>query len=145
MIVHIDHDTASLLEHEKRNILKSMDNIITNINISYQTEMKEAAKQRKQNPYIVKSVIKYMAAGLSLGNAIIKTATRFETTPFRVHTIFAEQKRYMSAVKLYAKRFTCEKLKQHGMTAKQIAHILDISENHVFKILRLNADFWFIK
>lgn len=41
MIVHLDHDTVSLLEHEKRNILKSVDNIITNINISYQAEAKE--------------------------------------------------------------------------------------------------------
>lgn len=145
MIVHLDDDTASLLEKEKRNILKSVDNIINNINISYQIEANAVAKKRKQNPYIVKSVIKYMATGLSLDNAIIKTATRFETTTFRVKSIFWEQKRYMSAVKLYAKRFTCEKLKKHGMTAKQIANILDISENHVFKILRCNADFWFLK
>lgn len=50
----------------------------------------------------------------------------------------------MSAVNLFAKRYTCEKLKKAGFTAKEIARVIGVSENHIYKILRCNVDFWFL-
>ena len=85
-----------------------------------------------------------MANGLNKDDAIILTALDFNTSIERVKTIFWQQNRYMSAVNLYAKRYLCEKLRKSGFKAKEIAYILGISENHVFKLLRSNIDFWFL-
>jgi len=113
--------------------------------VSYEHQKKANAEARRYHPYIVKSVIKYMAQGLNKTDAIIITALDFDTDIKRVETIFWFQNRYMTAVNLYAKRYACEKLKKAGLTAKKTAEILGISENHVYKLMKNNVDFWFMK
>lgn len=101
--------------------------------------------ERKQNPYIVKSVIKYMASGMCKDDAILKTAEDYKTRESRVSVLLWQQKRYISAVNLYARRYLCEKLKKSGMSAPEISQILGVSTNHVYKLLKTNVDFWFLK
>ena len=96
---------------------------------------------RKQNPYIVKAVIKYMAAGLSQNNAVIKVAGDYDTTASRVTAVFDGQKKYMAAVNLYARQYMCKKLRDAGMSARQIAGLLKISTNHVYKLLKTEITF----
>lgn len=102
-------------------------------------------KLHKQNPYIVKSVIKYLANGIDKENALLLTAADYDTDIKCVRYVFSVQSRYMTAINLFAKRYTCEKLKKAGYTAKQIAQVIGVSENHIFKLLRANVDFWFLK
>lgn len=101
--------------------------------------------ERRQNPYIVKSVIKYMARGMCQDDAIARTADEFKTRESRVSVLLWQQKRYLSAVNLYARRYLCEKLKKSGMSAAEISQILGVSTNHVYKLLKTNVDFWFLK
>jgi len=144
MIVFIDDETETKLEKYKKTIIQSIEHVIELVHTSYNYQQKIEAKKRQENPYIVKSVIKYMAKGLNKQDAILMTATDFETTTRRVADIFWAQNRYMSAINLYARRYTCEKLKEAGLTAKEIAKIIGVSENHVFKMLHNKADFWFL-
>lgn len=95
---------------------------------------------RKQNPYIVKSVLKYIASGYDKNSAINLTAQDFSTTPERIEAIYQPSRRYMSAVNLYAKRYMTEKLRSHGFKIKEIAAILGVSENHVYKLLKCKID-----
>lgn len=144
MIVCSDDNVSELLEKETKNILNSVDKIKKAIHISQFQMRTEEKNKRKQNPYIVKSVIKYMDNGLNKEDAITLTAADYNTSFDRVSTIFWGQARYMSAINLYAKRYLCEKLKNAGFIAKDIALILGISENHVFKILKCKTNFWFL-
>lgn len=149
MIVYKDSkEMASVrrdIEDNTNKILNLSKQIKSGVDSLYRLAYSAESDSRRQNPYIVKSVIKYMAKGLNKDDAILMTARDFETDEFRVSTIFWSQNRYMSAVNLYAKRYLCEKLKKNGFTAKRIGKIIGVSENHVFKILRANADFWFLK
>lgn len=145
MIVHADDDTIELLEKNRKIISEAVDNIQSTIHISFQKQKECDNKSRLQNPYIVKSVIKYMANGLNKTDAVILTAQDFQTDIARIDVVYNGQKKYMSAVNLYAKRYLCEKLRQAGFIAKDIALVLGISENHVFKLLRCKADFWFLE
>lgn len=145
MIVYADDDVVDNLETEMKNIFEAVDNIKKSIQISLDNTKTQNNKLKLQNPYIVKSVIKYMANGINQKDAIILTAMDFKTTTDRVDTIYWGQKRYMSAVNLFAKRYMCEKLKNANFKAKEIANILNISENHVFKLLKCKADFWFLE
>lgn len=145
MIVTVDEETEEELETHKKNLYESATSIINLVHLSFERQKKIEQTLRKQNPYIAKSIIKYMAQGLNKTDAIILTALDFDTDTKRVESIFWSQNRYMSAVNLYAKRYTCEKLKKAGLTAKKIAEILGISENHVYKLMKNNVDFWFLK
>lgn len=48
-------------------------------------------------------------------------------------------------VNLYAKRYTCEKLRNAGFSDKEIAEILGISIAMVDKLMKNTVDFWFLK
>lgn len=144
MIVFIDDETENQLEKYKKTIIQSTEHVINLVHTSFERQKKIEQKKRQQNPYIVKTVIKYLARGLNKEDAIILTANDFETDIDRVSTIFWAQNRYMSAVNLFAKRYTCEKLKKAGFTAKEIARVIGVSENHIYKILCCNVDFWFL-
>lgn len=148
MIVTINKDTCNELERCKENICDAQqiinDSVIALQNLVAVSYKEACDTTRHENPFIIKSVIKNMANGLNKDDAIILTALDFNTSIERVKTIFWQQNRYMSAVNLYAKRYLCEKLRKSGFKAKEIAYILGISENHVFKLLRSNIDFWFL-
>lgn len=141
-MIGYDFDTIfSELQQEEEKILKAVDNFLK---ASKEIEIfltKQDSFSRRQNPAIVKSVIRYIASGYSQQDAITLTAKDFMTNSFRVETVFQTAKKHMSAVKLYAKKYTCEKLKKAGFTAKKIAGILGISENHVYKLLRCDINF----
>jgi len=144
MIVCVDDETEKGLERHKKALEQTAKRIIDLVHISYDRQQKVNKEARQQNPYIVKRVIRYMAAGHAKPEAIILTALEFHTTVDRVKNVFWQQNRYMSAVNLFAKRYTCEKLKKAGFTAKEIARVIGVSENHIYKILRCNVDFWFL-
>lgn len=145
MIVTISDETEEELHRLKTDILESAERIANLVHVSYEYQKKIQQQERQQNPYIVKSVIKYMANGLNKTDAMILTALEFNTDVKRIENVFWPQNRYMTAVNLYAKRYTCEKLKKAGLTAKKISEILEISENHIYKLMKNNVDFWFLK
>ncbi|MCX4348226.1 MAG: hypothetical protein OSJ76_00390 [Alphaproteobacteria bacterium] len=144
MIVCVDDETEKELERHKKALEQTAKRIIDLVHISYDKQQKVNKEARQQNPYIVKRVIRYMAAGHAKPEAIILTALEFHTTVDRVKSVFWQQNRYMSAINLYARRYMAEKLKNAGLTAKEIAKIIGVSENHIFKMLRHNTDFWFL-
>lgn len=47
-----------------------------------------------------------------------------------------------TAILLFAKRYLCMKLKQAGFIAKDIALVLGVSENHIYKLLNCDIDYW---
>lgn len=132
------------IEKNKEIIINATNKIIDIIRIEERKNKQIEAQERAKNPYIVKSIIKYMSQGISRENAYLKTAMDFKTDVNRVKNVFMLQNRYMSAINLYAKRYCCEKLKKSGYTAKEIGFILKVSENHIYKLLHCNVDFWFL-
>jgi len=138
-------EIKSTIDQQMYKLKELSNDIILNIAGLHIHVIEQEKKLRFQNPYIVKSVIKYMANGLNKSDAILLTAKQFNTDPRRVEVVYWGQARYMSAVNLYAKRYTCEKIKATGMTAKNIGKILGVSENHVFKLLRAQPNFWFLE
>lgn len=70
MIVCAEDEISELLEKETKNILNAVDKIKKTIQISQIKMLAKEKDKRKQNPYIVKSVIKYMANGLNKEDAI---------------------------------------------------------------------------
>ncbi len=147
----ICNDSAELNEmkmkiHEHRRKLRNaVDCISGEIDRLAQFTFSEEKEARKLNPYLVKSVIKNMSRGMSKENAVIVTAMNYEQPIMRVSAVFSEQTRYMAAINLYAKRYTAEKLKKAGYKTKEIAQIIGVSENHIYKLLRAVPDFWFLK
>lgn len=135
-------DKINISTHQLKEITQQIELDLSSL---HQYTINEENRLRLQNPYIVKSVIKYMANGLNKTDAMLLTAQDFETNVNRVEAVYWAQGRYMSAINLYAKRYTCEKLKNNGFTAKQIAKILGVSENHIFKLLKANVNFWFLE
>lgn len=148
MIICNDSDEVKKIRENLQDnfydLRKSVKNIEYSINSLYSYSIDQEKHIRQQNPYIVKSVIKYMANGLNKNDAMLLTANDFKTDIKRVSAVFFGQGRYMAAINLFAKRYTCEKLKNAGYTAKQIANVIGVSENHVFKLLRATVDFWFL-
>lgn len=138
MINKIEIDDIEELEEK---ILLLVDNLRTKIeHLKFQVEETENLN-RLENPYIVKTVLRHIANGVDQENAILLTAKQFHTTAFRVEVLVHSNKKYMSAVKLYARRFCAEKLKNAGFSAKKIAEILGVSENHVYKLLKCKIEF----
>lgn len=102
-------------------------------------------KSIKKNPFIVKRVVKHLANGLSKHNAIALTATELNESTDRVSMLFSQQKTYMSALHLFSKKYLCEKMRNAGYSAKQISIVLNISENHVYKLLKSVPNEWILK
>lgn len=149
MIVCNDSKDISLLQDKIADNARELNRLAKTIQTDlwrlHRHTIDQENKLHKQNPYIVKSVIKYLANGIDKENALLLTAADYDTDIKRVRYIFNQQSRYMTAINLFAKRYTCEKLKKAGYTAKQIAMVIGVSENHIFKLLRANVDFWFLK
>lgn len=142
MIVDINETTAIEIEKNLKILSKSINKIESLVRVSYYNYANTESKERQKNPYIVKSVIKNLARGHNETNAILLTATEYETTFERVYAVYSEQKKYRSAIILFAKRYMCAKLKSHGFTAKEISKILNVSENHIFRLLNNAVDYW---
>ena len=142
MIVDINETTAIEIEKNLKILSQSVSEIENLVKVSYYNFGKTESKERQKNPYIVKSVIKNLACGHNETNAILLTASEYETTFERVYAIYSEQKKYRSAIVLFAKRYMCAKLKRHGFTAKEISKILNVSENHIFRLLNNAIDYW---
>lgn len=132
--------TKNRLERSYKDLKKAADEIFEEVMAFNEAVKQQANRLEKQNPYIVKSVLKYIAAGYDKESAINLTAQDFGTTVFRVETIYQSSRRYMSAVNLYAKRYMCEKLRNAGFKIKEIAAILGVSENHIYKLLKCKID-----
>ena len=148
MIVYNDIEDLARIKNavcdEFFNVRKSIDIVQKNLDLLYLYTSKNEHDKRKQNPYIVKTVIKHMANGMNKHDAIILASEELMIDIKRVESVYWQQNRYMSAINLFAKRYFCEKLKKAGFTAKEIAKLLGISENHVFKLMRSTIDFWFL-
>ncbi len=61
------------------------------------------------------------------------------------NSVNKEARRENLNVNLYAKRYTCEKLRNAGFSDKEIAEILGISIVMVDKLMKNTIDFWFSK
>ena len=128
------------IEKAYNDLKKAADEIFNQV-LEYNEAMSQQTNfLERQNPYIVKSVLKYIAAGYDKESAINLTAQDYKTTVFRVEAIYQSSRRYMSAVNLYAKRYMCEKLRSSGFKIKEIAAILGVSENHIYKLLKCKID-----
>lgn len=137
MIVRID---LNEIEEIEENIFSLVDKLRTKMEqFKDHVEYTENCV-RLENPYIVKAVLRHIAAGTDLYNACLLVAKQFHTNEFRVRQLVQNHKKYMSAVNLYARRFCAEKLKNAGFSAKKIAEILGVSENHVYKLLKCKID-----
>lgn len=123
------------------------ENDVIKKNIEYLClhEYREERRTHKKNPYIVKAVIKYMAQGNSYYDSVKMAAVDFETTEERVKILCCSHKFYLTAINLYARRYTAERLKKAGLKTKEIAKILGISENHVYKLLKYKLTIFFNK
>lgn len=110
MIVDINETTAIEIEKNLKILSQSVSEIENLVKVSYYNFGKTESKERQKNPYIVKSVIKNLACGHNETNAILLTASEYETTFERVYAIYSEQKKYRSAIVLFAKRYMCAKL-----------------------------------
>lgn len=95
----------------------------------------------KLNPYLVKSVIKYIAKGFSEQNAVAITAKDFDLALARVESVYNSQKRYAAATKLYARKYCVKMLRQAGFKMRDIAKILKISEAHAYRLEKSNCIF----
>lgn len=142
MIVNITEETAEQIEKNLKIVKQSVDNIKNLVHISYFNFNEMESEERLKNPYIVKTVLKHLATGLNETDAILLTAQEYETSFERVKTVYNPQKKFRSAIQLFAKRYLCVKLRQAGFTAKDIALVLNVSENHIFKLLNCNIDYW---
>ena len=88
----------------------------------------------KLNPYLVKSVVKYIAKGFTEQNAVALTAKDYDVTLARVEVVYNSQKRYTGAIKLYARKYCVKMLRQAGFKMCDIAKILKISEAHAYRL-----------
>lgn len=145
MIIHLDKETIKELENNKQSIEKSINSILNLLGARIEYERIISRRTIKENPYIVKSVIKHLSSGLNLHDSMILTAENFSTSLERVETVYSQQKRYMSAVTLFARRFAVQKLIKSGFTKKEISKILGVSENHIYKMMKCVVDFWFME
>lgn len=137
MIVRID---LNEIEEVEENIYSLVDKLRKKMEqFKHQVELTENCI-RFENPFIVKAVLRHIAAGTDLYNACLLVSKQFHTNEFRVRQLVQSQKKYMSAVNLYARRFCAEKLKKAGFSTKKIAEILGVSENHVYKMLKYEID-----
>lgn len=89
---------------------------------------------RKENPYFVKSVIKYIAAGNTEESAIITTATDYGVSISRVAAVYKSQKQYTAAIKLYARKYFVQVMRRQGFKWSIIAKCLRISETHAHRL-----------
>lgn len=101
----------------------------------------DSARQRV-NPYIVKRVVSHISNGLNVSDAILLTADELGELSNRVEVLFHNQKIYMSALNLFAKKYMAERLKKSGYTTKKTAELIGVSENHVYKLLKCPNKFW---
>lgn len=142
MIVKINEDTTEQIEKNLKILSNSVDNIKNLVHISYCSLLDKERKERLKNPYMVKNILKHLAMGMNEENAILLTAEKFDTTYERVSAVYSGQKKYKSAILLFAKKYLCMKLKQSGFLTREIAAILNVSENHIYKLLNCGIDYW---
>lgn len=115
--------------------LRKLNNIINSISA-------EANHAMRNNPYIVRCVIKHIANGLAVQDSIIATANELGEPIQRVNVLFEHTKIYHTALRLYSRRYMCAKLKETGYKTAQIAKIMGISTNHVYKLLKTDVNLW---
>jgi predicted regulator of amino acid metabolism with ACT domain len=101
-------------------------------------------KAQKENPYIIKRIIKHVADGLDAKQAIFLAADELNISTERAKILLQTQKCYLSALNLYAKKYMVEKLKKAGLSVSDIAKMTGVSKNHVYKLLKCKANLWIL-
>lgn len=99
-------------------------------------------KALKENPYILKRILKHIANGLAPSAACDLTADELNISTSRAEKLLSSQKMYFSALNLYARRFTALRLKKAGFDNVDISKILGVSSNHVYKLLESEVNLW---
>ena len=99
-------------------------------------------KTKKQNPYIIKHVIKHVSNGLNINMAIDLTSDELGISTERIKIVMQTQRSYLTALNLYAKKYMAEKLKNTGLSVSEIAKLINVSQNHVYKLLNCRANLW---
>ncbi len=99
-------------------------------------------KALKENPYILKRILKHIANGLAPSTACDLTAAELNITTSRAEILLSSQKMYFSALNLYARRFTALRLKKAGFKNADISKIIGVSPNHVYKLLESQVNLW---
>lgn len=113
--------------------IKELSFIIGHLPETYQ---EYDSDKRKNNPYIVKRVIKHLAEGLSLNDSCCMTANELGETLARVEGVFDYHKCFATGLRLYSRKYAIDKLYAAGFTGAQIAKVIGISTPHVYKILK---------
>lgn len=136
-IKEIDEETSNILSH-----VNTLNRVVNRLNEACRAE---SDLMTKKNPYIVKRVISHISNGMCRHEAIELTADELNEPVKRVQVLFWQQKNYMSALRLFARKYTAETLKKAGYKTKDIAGLLGVSENHVYKLLKSVPNEWILK
>ena len=99
------------------------------------------SETQKQHPLIIKRVAKHIADGLTQLDAISQTAIDLKLPLERVEGIFSYQKKYTASLQLYARRYFVHHLKKRGYSSRDIAQIIGISLNSVYRLEKSNCIF----
>jgi len=131
------------IEELKYDLLLKADSIVNDVDV-LRLKVNDLSKAvyeynsdaLKQNPYIVKRIVKHIAEGYTVDNAVNLAADELQISTERAEAVFSNQKKHLSKIRLYARKYTAEKLKNAGYSAEKIAGILHISKSGVFKLLK---------
>jgi hypothetical protein len=98
-------------------------------------------KRKKDNASLVKRIIYYIAKGLPEQKAIAIASDEFCYWDKEATVIWQDSKKSLkTGTLLFAKRFTAVKMRKKGFKIKEIAGVLEVSENHVYKLLNEDVD-----
>lgn len=115
---------------------KNLD-LLREIIADLQIDYLQAEKTRlKENPKIVKRVLRYRGCGYSKQEALNKTAEDFNCTVQRVRIVYQENQQNTAYIRLYARKYLVQKLHDFGFAPVQIAKIAGISRQSVFRLLK---------
>lgn len=107
--------------------------IVADLQYDYQ----QAEKSRlKENPKIVKRILRYRGCGFSKQEALNKTAEDFNCSVQRVRIVYQENQQNTAYIRLYARKYLVQKLYDYGFAPIQIAKIAGISRQSVFRLLK---------
>lgn len=98
-------------------------------------------KRSCNNAKLIKKIIYHIAKGVPEERAVDLSADELGYWDKEAYIIWCSSKKALkTGTLLFAKRYTACKLKKRGYKIKEIASILEVSENHVYKLLHENVD-----
>ena len=125
------YEHIQTLENELNFIKETYENLTI---IQEKREI-EHQKLMQQNPYIMKTISKFLGCGYAPSLAIIKTSEEMNIDIKRVRAVYDVNKIGTKHLKKYAQRFLCFQMKMCGFAVGDIAKVANINRRTVYKIL----------